>query len=95
MMTAQLIENQGQQEASVSAVMAVTAANRVLQHRQVFHIAEPKAGEAKLGRMTPRANHGGTTIRGSGREIQSRPTEGLLPPLDIRCTVSKSTLNEE
>jgi hypothetical protein len=42
MMTAQLIENQGQQEASISAVMTVTAPDRVLQDGEMLHVAEPK-----------------------------------------------------
>jgi hypothetical protein len=94
-MTTQLIENQSQKETSIGAVMTVTAADRVLQHRQMLDIAEPKAGQTEFGGVAARANHGGTTIRGSGREIQRRPTEGLLPRPGFRYTVSKSTLNED
>ena len=94
-MTTQLIENQSQEEASIGAVMTVTAADRVLQHRQMLDIAEPKAGQTEFGGVAARANHGGTTIRGSREEIQRCPPEGLLSTFGFRCTVSESAFNKE
>jgi len=95
MMTAQLEENERQQKTSIGAVMTVTAADGVLQDSQMFQIAEAKAGEAELGCVATRANHGGTTIRGLGREIQSRPTEELLAGPGLRCNVAITVLREE
>lgn len=95
MMTAQLKEHQGQQETSIGAVMTVTAAYGILQHSQMLQVAKTQAGEAKLGRVTARTNHGRITIRGWGREIQRSPPEGLLSPPLFRCTVAESAFVEE
>lgn len=95
MMTAQLVQNQRQQKTSIGAVMTVTATDGVLQDSQMLQIAEAKAGEAELRCVATRANHGGITIRGLRREIQSRPTEELLPGFRSRCTVSITALREE
>jgi hypothetical protein len=95
MMTAQLKEHQGQQETSIGAVMTVTAANRILQHSQMFQVAEAQAGQTKLRRVATRTNHGRNTIRGWRQEIQSPPPEGLLPPLRFRSTVADSVFVRE
>lgn len=95
MMTAQLKEHQGQQEASIGAVMTVTAANRVLQHSQMLQIAEAQAGEAKLRRVAALTNHDRTTIRGWRLGFQSTPSEGLLSAARIRSTLAGSVLSEE
>lgn len=94
-MTAQLEERERQQETSIGAVMTVTATDGVSQHRQVLEIAEAKAGEAKLGSVATRTNHGRTRIRGRGQEIQRAPTEELLSGSGIRNTVATSAFREE
>lgn len=95
MVTAQLKEHQRKQKTSIGAVMTVTAADGVLQHRQVLQIAKAKAGESKLRSVTPRTHHSSTTIRARVREIQRAPTEGLLLPSPIRCTLATSAIDEE
>jgi hypothetical protein len=95
MMTAQLKQHQGQQHTSIGAVMTVTTANRILQHSQVFQIAEVQAGKTKLRRLAARTNHGRITIRGWRQEIQSPPTEGLLSPFRFRSTVAESVFVKE
>jgi hypothetical protein len=94
-LTAQLKQHQGQQKTSIGAVMTVTAANRISQHSQVLEVAKAQAGETEFRRVTVGANHGTITIRGRGREIQSPPPEGLLPPVPFRCRVALTVFVQE
>ena len=63
MVAAQLEQHQGQQQASIGAVMTGPAAHRVPQDRQVLQIAEAQARKAEFRRFAAGADHAGTTIR--------------------------------
>ena len=95
MVTAQLEEHERQKKASIGAVMTVTAANGISQHRQVLKVTQAQAGEAKLRSVATRTDHGRMRIRAEGQEIQRAPTEELLPGSGIRTTLASGVLRKE
>jgi len=94
MVAAQLIQHQGQQQASIRTMMTGTAAHWVLQYGQVLKIAEAEAREPEFRRFAARANHVVNTIRASRLQVQA-PTEELLSHGCFRCTVGIPIFNEE
>lgn len=57
MMAPQLKQHQREQEAAVAAMVAMAAANRVLQYGHVLHVAEAEAGEPEFSAAAARAHH--------------------------------------
>jgi hypothetical protein len=70
MMAAELKQYESQEQASVGAVMTVTAAHRIPEDGEVLDVAQTEAGEAEFRRFAASANHGGNTIRGWWGEVQ-------------------------
>lgn len=91
--TAHLKQDEGQQQAAVSAMVAVPAADRVAEHGKVLQVAKVEARKPEFRRVATRTNHN-STIRLLPRKIHS-PTEGLLPEAGFRCTVSIGSIQEE
>jgi hypothetical protein len=57
MVSTVLEKEQSQQETAVTAVVAGTAAHRILQKRKVFQVAKTKARQPELGSLAVRAHH--------------------------------------
>ena len=84
MVAPQLEQNQRQQQASVGAVVAGPAADRVLQDSQVLEVAEAQARQPEFRCLAARANHGGnhhTSIAARCPQSHGRATAGAPVPV--------------